>query len=118
MKSFFKLKFLFDFSNVLFLYFSWLELKYVESFLAFNPDFPFLCIPLCKKWFYRTSFLLKNNKYNYFEIQSLKKFYVRNAFNFTFYNNKVIENAIFNSVFPFFRNNYFFKNLSLIEYVI
>lgn len=120
MKNFVSKKNLEKFSHVLFLYFSWLELKYIESFLFFlsYSKVSLSFFPLSKKWFYRTSFLLKNRKYNYFEVNGIRNFYNVNTLNLLFYNNKIIENSIFNCIFPFFRNNYFFKNLSLVEYVI
>lgn len=120
MKSFVIKKNLEKFSDVLFLYFSWLELKYLESFFFLFSDskISLYFFPVSKKWFYKTSFLLRNKKYNYFEINKIKKFYSFNPLSLLFYYNKIIENSIFNCIFPFFRNNYFFKNLSLVEYVI
>lgn len=120
MKKFTNLGNLKIFSNVSFLYFSWLELKYLEFFLFsfLYSSLSFFYLPICKQWFFRTSFLLKINRYNYFKIDVVKKFSETNALASLFYNSKIIENAIFNCIFPFFRNNYFFKSLSLIEYVI
>ena len=118
MKDFTYFQLLQDFSDVLFLYFSWLELKYLEIFLFSYTKTLSYFIPLSKKWFYRTSFLLKHSKYSYFPINSVKKFFKRSSFTLLFYQNKVIENSIFNVIFPFFRNNYFFKNISLLEHLM
>lgn len=66
----------------------------------------------------KLSILLKNNNYKYSKINFIKfKRYNFTAYDLVTYRNKIIENAIFNIIFPFFQNNYLFKNNSLVECV-
>nr|YP_009538638.1 maturase [Phacus pleuronectes]AYQ93658.1 maturase [Phacus pleuronectes] len=109
-----------DLTDVYFLFYSWLELKRFENFFIKFSNQLIGFYPVNKKWFQKTSFLLKNNKYVYSKSNKIKL----NFFNLKIgvtcflvlsFRNKIIENAIFNSIFPFFQNNYSFNNGSLIK---
>lgn len=94
------------FSNPFFLYYAWLELKRYQS--IFISSRIYTSLPFKKSWFSKVSYLLRSNTYNYRSLTS-------NNFNSIFLINKdkVIENAIFNVVYPFFQNYYYFKIFSL-----
>lgn len=74
--------------------------------------------PINKKWFIKLSLLLKKGNYSYSKANLVKfRRYNFKTYDLISYRNKVIENSLFNLIFPFFQNNYLFKNASLIEYL-
>lgn len=116
---FFLKKYFFAFeemTRISFLFYSWLELRRLENFVL-KPCF-FSIGPVNKRWFFKASFLLRKGRYHYKKYKSInyKSISFSNS-KFIFLKNKIIENAIFNIIFPFFQNNYLFKNYSLLQYV-
>nr|YP_010700440.1 putative group II intron reverse transcriptase/maturase mat2 [Phacus arnoldii]WCH63578.1 putative group II intron reverse transcriptase/maturase mat2 [Phacus arnoldii] len=97
-----------------FLYYSWMELKRFQYLFNFPKQY-FFC-PVEKGWFSRTILLLTKSQYIYSK-KSFLKLNKNNNKKITLvsYRNKIIENAFFNLVFPYFQNNYAFKKFSLIE---
>ena len=93
-----------SFSNPFFLYYSWLELKRYEN--IFNSQ-NFYLVPIRKNWFSKVSYLLKSNKYKYSSLWTYE--------NFCFYlkKDKILENALFNIIYPFFQNYYFLNSFPL-----
>lgn len=105
-----------QFSNFFFLYYSWLEIKKYEMFLNLRV-YQVYVVPVKKTWFFKVSTLLKLGLYNY---PSLKHSKIPFNFNKLVVIDKtnIIENAIFNVIFPFFENYYSFKSRSLDVYFL
>lgn len=85
-----------------FLYFSWLELR---KFTAHFGKERFTHIPVSLSWFDKMSRLLKKGNYNYSSINIIRvhgnsKIITSEFFCFK---NKIVENAIYNAIFPFIK---------------
>lgn len=98
-----------EISSSYFLYYSWVELKnnYVLNKKIYKP--------VSLVWFKKASFLLRKSLYKY----GTKKFFSSkdsNLHRYSMFNfrNKIIENAIFNAIFPFF-NVKFIKDKCLLS---
>lgn len=100
----------FQVSSSYFLYYSWIELKFLISSSSYYVPSK----PVNTKWFLRTSLLLRKGMYNY----NCKKFinWTRSdSKTFSFYSlrNKIIENALFNILFPFVIDYFIRKKFSI-----
>lgn len=101
----------FEMSTPYYLYFSWIELKNLYGF----HKFPFYK-PIRLVWFEKASTLLRSGSYFYVD---RKMFFPRNSnfkkSYFLVFHNKIIENAVFNIIYPFFhvyflkKNSFFFS---------
>jgi len=106
---FYFLNFMFSqFSNFFFLYYSWLEIKKYQLFC--NLKFNQVYLPSIRKvWFFKLSYLIKFHLYSYPKMN-----YLRLPFSFNkvlvINKSRVVENAAFNIVFPFFDNYYSFRS--------
>lgn len=106
----------FQFSNFFFLYYSWLEIKKYEFFL--NIKFKQFClVPVRKAWFFKVQFLLNSSSYLYPRVRLSTSNSPLNVNKVVIvHRSKVVENALFNLIFPFFNNYYSFKTYSFIIY--
>lgn len=82
-----------------FLYFSWLELKRFTTSLGFkdlNRN------PISLRWFYKTSYLLRKGiyKYSYVKLVHISKTSKFSISQPVCLYNRIVENAIFNVIFP------------------
>lgn len=95
-----------SFSNSFFLYYSWLELKRYEN--IFNSRFKcFYLAPIRKNWFQKVSFLIRASKYKYSCLWKLRSSFI------SIKKDKILENSLFNIIYPFFENYYNLKIFSL-----
>lgn len=98
-----------QFSNFFFLYYSWLEIKKYEIVLN-SRSRQFFLVPVRKSWFLKVSYLLSVGLYIYPKIRVLTLPYFFNINKVVIIHKfKILENAIYNIVFPFFSNYYAFK---------
>lgn len=106
-----------QFSNFFFLYYSWLEIKKYEIVLNSRVK-QFFLVPIRKSWFIKVSSLLSLGLYVYPKVRVLRfPYFFQNDKILIIHKYKVLENAIFNIVFPFFSNYYAFKSQSFTIYV-
>nr|YP_009538701.1 maturase [Lepocinclis ovum]AYQ93719.1 maturase [Lepocinclis ovum] len=116
-----------EMSNSFFLYYSWVEIRNIEvSFNSFTSKYR----PVSLNWFIKCSYLLRSGIYNYSfrNFVNLNKFKSK-KFHFLSLRNKIIENAIFNIIFPFlfvpyswiyisFSIDYVRKFIKLFDYLV
>lgn len=87
------------FSKVSFLYFSWLELKYIEKYNVHKSS-NIALKPISLNWFKKTSLYLKKGVFFYSNKKSIflkrsKLIRLSSRFN-------IIQNAIYNVIFPYY----------------
>lgn len=116
-----------ELSNSYFLYYSWIELRVSMNYrlTAYSSK------PISLSWFKKVSLLLRNHSYSYYS-RSFTTFNQRNvnSFHFVSLRNKIVENAIFNLIYPFFyvffvsrsyflsANMCFFNIFNIYDYVL
>lgn len=97
-----------------FLLFSWNDLKNNKQIsISFREKVLFR--PISALWFEKTALLLKNGKFSYKKIKTIKinNYTLKNCN--SFYKAKIVENAFLLIVKPYFYNNFFFKNFDLTQ---
>lgn len=87
-----------EMSTSYFLYFSWVELKVLYRCTLYKP--------VSFRWFEKASCLLRSGSYSYTRKRLV--FFDKLHFKRLSFHNKIIENAIFNIINPFF-HFYFLK---------
>nr|YP_009145434.1 maturase [Monomorphina parapyrum]AKL78908.1 maturase [Monomorphina parapyrum] len=93
------------------LFYSWNDLKFNSKFF-FNTDLDKkLLNPISKKWFYKTSLLIRSGKFVYQKKTS------KNLSSLSNLKFKIIENAFLKLIEPCFKSLFFDPKLSLIEYL-
>jgi hypothetical protein len=96
------------------LFYSWTDLKFNFK-VFFNVDFNRkLFEPISKKWFLKTSSLIRNGKFIYEKTNFSPRLNLSSLSNLKF---KIIENAFLKLLEPCFNSCLVNTNLNLIEYL-
>lgn len=109
----------YEFSSSFFLYYSLLEIQRFY-FLFLIRKISYLKLkPIPIFWFNKVSFLLRSGSYEYTSFSNFRYISCNSTFNSLLsIKNKVIENSLFNIIFPIFQNRYLFKALFSREYFV